>query len=187
MTDTCLIKPDLAFLPSYRSALERGWSPDNTRAAVAAEHLAAIEQDAAGFLAALDDPEARGAPYRAPDGTLVPRLPGFIRWIWDGEFCGSIGLRWQPGTSELPPHILGHTGYSVVPWKQRQGLATRALRDLLPLAKQEGLRYLHVTTDPENIASQKVIEANGGLLIERFVRPPQFGSTPGLKYSVPLP
>jgi predicted acetyltransferase len=42
--------------------------------------------------------------------------------MWDGEFCGSIGLRWLPGTEELPPHCLGHIGYAVVPWKRRLGL-----------------------------------------------------------------
>jgi len=42
-------------------------------------------------------------------------LPGFSRWMWDGECCGSIGFRWQPGTDVLPPHYLGHIGYAVVP------------------------------------------------------------------------
>ena len=66
------------------------------------------------------------------------RLPGFSRWIWDGEFCGSIGFRWQPGTEVLPPHCLGHIGYAVVPWKKRRGHATRALAAMLPLARAEG-------------------------------------------------
>ena len=26
-------------------------------------------------------------------GTRVPRLPGFVRWIWDGALAGSINLR----------------------------------------------------------------------------------------------
>ena len=25
-----------------------------------------------------------------PDGSFVPRLPGYRRWLWDGKFCGSI-------------------------------------------------------------------------------------------------
>jgi len=41
--------------------------------------------------------------------------------MWDDEFAGSIGFRWQPGTSALPPHCLGHIGYAVVPWKQGRG------------------------------------------------------------------
>lgn len=26
-------------------------------------------------------------------------LPGYHLWMWDGEFCGSINLRWHRGTS----------------------------------------------------------------------------------------
>ena len=28
----------------------------------------------------------------------MPRLPSYRLWMWDGEFAGSISLRWQPGT-----------------------------------------------------------------------------------------
>ena len=86
----------------------------------------------------------------------------------------------------MPPHCLGHIGYAVVPWKQRRGYATAALRQFLPSAKEEGLSYVEITTDPQNLASRRVIEANGGVLHERFVKPPQFGSTPGLRYRIAL-
>ena len=178
--------PDLAALPSYRAALERGWSPDNERAEAGQEELARIAQDPLAFVRSLVDPHARGGPVKLPDGSLVPRLPGYRRWLWDGEFCGLINLRWQPGTHALPPHCLGHIGYAVVPWKQRRGYATAALRQFLPSAKEEGLSYVEITTDPQNLASQRVIEANGGVLYERFIKPPQFGSTPGLRYRIAL-
>ncbi len=98
-----LVKPALEFLPEYKAALERGWSADNVRGEVAArEELQRIATGPAAFVAALDDPQAEGGPIKLPDGSTVPRLPGFRRWMWDGAFCGSIGLRWQPGTSELP-------------------------------------------------------------------------------------
>jgi len=67
-----------------------------------------IDTDPGGFLAAQDDPEGRGEPITLPDGSVARRLPGYRRWIWDGEFAGVIGLRWQPGTADLPPHVLGH-------------------------------------------------------------------------------
>ena len=106
--------------------------------------------------------------------------------MWDGEFCGSIGFRWQPGTTELPPHCLGHIGYEVVPWKQRKGYATAALRLLLSEVKDVGLPFVEITTDPDNMASQRVIEAAGGTLYEKFVKPPQFGSKPGLRYRIAI-
>lgn len=180
-----LVRPELAHLPSYAAALRQGWSADNARGKLAADdELARIAQDAAGFVGSLDDREARGGPIALPDGTHVQRLPGFRMWMWDGAFCGSIGLRWQRGTPALPPHCLGHIGYAVVPWKQRLGYATDALRQILPEAKAIGLAYVEITTDPDNVASQRVIAANGGVLVERFTKPAAFGGVPGLRYRI---
>jgi predicted acetyltransferase len=182
-----LVWPSSEHLASYVAALEKGWSADNVRGAVAArEELAKIEADPSAFLRSLVDREAKGAPITLPDGSVVARIPGFRRWMWDGEFCGSIAMRWQPGTTALPPHCLGHIGYAVVPWKQGRGYATLALRALLPEARALGLAFVEVTTDPDNVASQRVIEANGGVLYEHFIKPPQFGSVPGLRYRIAL-
>ena len=180
-----LVWPSLEYLPSYVAALERGWSPDNVRGQIAAqEELARISTDASAFLASLVDREAAGDPITLPDGTKVARLPGYRRWMWDGEFCGSIGFRWQRGTEALPPHCLGHIGYAVVPWKRGRGYATHALGEMLREARAEGLRYVEITTQPDNVASQRVITANGGVLIEEFVTPPELGSHRELRYRV---
>src|SRR5438105_15867812 len=182
-----LVWPSPEHLPSYVAALERGWSADNVRDEIAArEELAQINDNPSAFLGSLVDREAKGAPVTLPDGTVVARLPGFRRWLWDGEFCGSIGFRWQPGTTALPPHCLGHIGYAVVPWKQRRGYAKSALRLILPEARAVGLPYVEITTDPDNIASQRVIEANGGILVEHFIKPQQFGCKPGLRFRITL-
>lgn len=182
-----LVRPSRQYLASYVAALEQGWLPDNVRGAEAArEELQLIAADADAFLASMDDREAKGSPIALPDGSCVPRLPGWRRWMWDDEFAGSIGFRWQPGTSALPPHCLGHIGYAVVPWKQGRGYATKALALVLPEARAEGLDYVEITTDPDNLASQRVIEANGGKLIERFTKLPQYGSKPGLRYRIVL-
>ncbi len=179
--------PDRAHLPGYADALRRGWSPDNVRGAEAArEQLAAIATDPDAFLAGLVDREAAGEPIRLLDGTTVPRLPGYVKWLWDGEFCGAISFRWQPGTEALPATCLGHIGYSVVPWKRRRGYATAALRDLLPDARAEGLRYVEVSTAADNVASQRVVLANGGVLVEQFVTPPSLGSVVERKYRILL-
>ena len=183
-----LVRPASQHLDSYVSALRRGWSADNMRGTAAAEEeLRGIESDPAAFLASMEDREAKGPMVKLPDGTQVRRIPGFRRWMWDTEFCGSIGFRWQPCTTELPPHCLGHIGFSVVSWKQRQGIATQALRCLLPEAWAIGLPFVEITTDPENVASQRVIVANGGVLFEEFVMPPQYGNRPGLRYRVYRP
>jgi predicted acetyltransferase len=182
-----LVRPARSHLASYVAALERGWSADSIRGAAAAEEeLERIRADVEAFLDSMEHRDGKGPPVQLPDGSFVPRLPGFRRWIWDGEFAGSIGLRWQPGTVALPPHCLGHIGYAVVPWKQRRGYATAALRGMLVEARAVGLPYVEITTDRDNMPSRKVIEAVGGQLHEQFTQPPQFGCKPGLRYRVLL-
>ena len=155
-----LRSPDAAMLAAYVAALEAGWSPSTTRD-VTGEHLAAIAADPAAFL--LDQQERSGGTITLKDGGKAPRIPGPIFWIWDGGFCGQINLRYQHGTLDLPPHVSGHVGYSVVPWKQRRGIATQALRELLPVAASRGLREVLITCDADNEGSRKVIERAGGV------------------------
>jgi predicted acetyltransferase len=181
-----LVRPAREHLPSHIAALERGWSPDTQRPEARFDELEKIARDPDGYLALNIDREAAGPPVKLPDGSFVARLPSIRHWMWDGEFCGSIALRWQPGTPELPPHCLGHIGYSVVPWKRRLGYATRALAMFLPAARDVGLPYVEITTDEPNIASQRVITANGGVLVERFHKPATHGGAVGLRYRIDL-
>jgi predicted acetyltransferase len=179
-----LVRPAAEYLPGYVHALQQGWSPDNLRPEAALEELARIDEDPARFIAEQTDREAKGPAITLPDGRTVPRLPGYSLWMWDGEFCGAVGFRWQPGTTELPPYCLGHAGYSVVPWKRRRGYATRALQLLLPQVREEGLPYIELTTDADNIASQRVIEANGGTVVERFHKPAGYGGAASLRFRI---
>ena len=89
-----LMRPTTALLPSYVSALEAGWLPDNIRKEVAAhQQLHAIKVNAEAFVDGLDDPSASGGPIPLPDGSTVARLPSIVRWIWDGDVSGAIGFR----------------------------------------------------------------------------------------------
>ena len=155
-----LIEPSLVRLPGYLAALEAGWSPDTTRD-VSGEQLEAIRDDAEAFVRELVTRE--GGIITLADGTKVPRLPGRVFWIWDGNFSGAINLRFVPGTEALPPHVSGHVGYAVVPWKRNRGYARQALGLLLPIARGVGLQRLLISCDEDNLPSRRVIESNGGV------------------------
>lgn len=181
-----LIRPREEHLPGYLDALRRGWSPNTEHVGLDQAAIDRVAQDPQRFLELCDDREASGAPIELPDGTTVPRLPGLSRWMWDGEFAGAINLRWQPGTRDLPPTCLGHIGYSVVPWKRGRGYATAALAAMLPIAAAEGLPVVDITTDLDNLPSQRVIQANGGVLVERFTKLESSGGGPALRFEVDL-
>lgn len=187
-----LVVPSLDRLDRYAGALRRGgfFSDNIRREASAREELAKIAADPAAFVASLDDREAKAGPVTLPDGSQVKRLPSYRRWMWDdgddGGFCGSIAFRWQPGTSALPPYVLGHIGYAVVPAKRGRGYATRALALLLPEARREGLSHVELTTDVDNIPSQKVITNNGGTLVERFDKGDAHGGGEALRWRIVL-
>lgn len=181
-----LLKPSIDHIPAYVSALRRGWSPDNLRPEAAQEQIAIISKDAASFVSILDDPSASGGPITLPDGSKVPRLPSIRRWIWHDEFCGHIGLRWQRGTEELPPTCSGHIGYAVVPWRQGEGLASAALVAILPEAKAAGLKYVQVTTSPDNPASIRVIEKAGGTMVRAYTADQALGGHETVEFRISL-
>lgn len=173
-----LITPKAAHLPSYVAALERGWSPNNIDVERhRLRELGEIADDPALFIGNMTDREAKAGDVELPDGSFIKRLPGIRRWMWanenasandggnDGEFCGSISFRWVDGTEELPPHLLGHIGYAVVPWMRGHGYAAQAVRDILPEARALTMRWVTITTDEDNPASRRTIENAGGIFL----------------------
>jgi len=186
-----LMPPSRDLLDAYAAALRAGWSP-NTMHDVSAEQLAAIAADPDDFIRGLSE---EGRPLRLPDGSEVLRIPGFTRWIFaDGGggpvFVGAINLRWtqdaagRPLTA-LPEHVLGHLGYTILPGFEGRGHATAALAALLVEARQLGLPHVEITCDAGNGASHRVIEKNGGRLVERLVSE-RYGPEPRLRFVVDL-
>lgn len=93
-------------------------------------------------------------------------VPCTTMWLVDGqEYLGRIAIRHR-----LTPKLMdegGHIGYDVRPTARRRGYATAMLRAALPVAHGLGVERALLTCDPDNLASRKVIEANGGVFVDR--------------------
>jgi predicted acetyltransferase len=57
---------------------------------------------------------------------------------------------------------------------------------MLPEVRKVGLEYIELTTDLDNLPSQKVITANGGYLVERFTKGAEHGGGESLLFRIPL-
>lgn len=155
------------YLAALRREKELGEKPfHNTD-----EILAKAETSPADLVASLND-LVGGRTFIDEDGTQRVALPAFTKWLYiPGEttVSGTIQMRWDPTTMQLPPYCLGHIGYQVFPWGRGKGLATEQLRLMLEVVQSQlKLPYVDITTNVENKASQKVIVKNGGKLIKEF-------------------
>lgn len=96
-----------------------------------------------------------------------PRLDGRVPqttlwWVSGDEYLGRISIRHRL-TAHLR-EIGGHIGYDIRPSARQHGHATAMLAAALPVARSLGIDPALLTCDDDNIASRKVIEANGGTL-----------------------
>ena len=80
----------------------------------------------------------------------------------DGVVVGRASLRFE--LNEFLRTLGGHIGYAVRPQFRRRGYATEILRQSVDLLGARGISPVLVTCDDDNLASAKVIEANGGVL-----------------------
>jgi predicted acetyltransferase len=60
------------------------------------------------------------------------------------------------------------------------------LKLLLLDVREEGLTHVEITTDANNLASQRVIEANGGRFVERFHKPAVYGGAESMRFRILL-
>lgn len=92
-------------------------------------------------------------------------VPDTIFWLVNDiqkEFLGRISIRHQlAGTLR---EFGGHIGYEIRPSQRCKGYGTLLLRLALPEARRLGITKALITCDIDNVGSQKIIEANGGVL-----------------------
>jgi predicted acetyltransferase len=83
-------------------------------------------------------------------------------WVSGNEYLGRISIRHLLTVSLR--EIGGHIGYDIRPSTRQRGHATAMLAAALPVARSLGIDQALLACDHDNLASRKVIEANGGVL-----------------------
>ena len=176
-----LVKPTLAHESAIRAYL------DAVHAAGLPLHGAVLEQfpDVASWIAFCDAPGGTLMPNgvtkvadstylawddtAAPGGALMPngvaKVADSTYLAWDdtaAQMRGIINIRHE--LNEFLRQYGGHIGYSVHPACWNQGYATEMLALALQQCDALGLRELLLTCSPDNPASRRVIEKNGGVL-----------------------
>lgn len=93
-------------------------------------------------------------------------VPVSAFWLTDGEnYLGSGDVRHFLNESLLT--FGGHIGYSIRPQLWGRGLGTIQLSLLLDEARKLDISVARITCFDDNIASARVIEKNGGVLIDK--------------------
>jgi predicted acetyltransferase len=180
-----LLAPSPGLLEGYLDAVRRGWMGDRVLFGSADALLSLADRDRDAVLSRLTDRSADGMRYFA-DGSTAPALPSLFRWMWDGHFVGNIDLRWPLAGEELPDDVPGHIGYGTVQWMRGRGYATRALALTLDLARGEGMAEVELVTDVDSIASQRVVERNGGVRGEELTLPGRIGGGRAYRWRIAL-
>jgi len=154
-----LVTPALRWAPSYIEALREGFRR-GTEPRATPERIAAIAADPAAFLRAHLDIDRM---ITLPTGEVVKSVPFSMHWLVEGDvFIGEAWFR----------HVLndrlilsgGHIGFGIRPRYEGKGHGRRMLALVLHEARKRGLGRVLLTAHEWNRGSQRVIEANGGVL-----------------------
>ncbi|MGW5721514.1 GNAT family N-acetyltransferase [Amycolatopsis sp. NPDC003865] len=93
------------------------------------------------------------------------RVPHRILWWVTGdEYLGRVRLNLR--LNDELAEFGGHLGYDVRPSARGRGHATALLRAALRVARESGIDDVLLTCAPDNHASRRVIERNGGVLAD---------------------
>ena len=113
--------------------------------------------------------------FERPD-TVPPGYSIGFEYVYlcDGEVAGMVNLRPEAASHPYLKRYGGHIGYSVRPSLRNRGIATRMLKEVLAICKDEyHLDRVLITCNEDNEGSRRVILNNGGVLENRILYPPE--------------
>lgn len=144
-----------SYVEALREGFRRGDEPATEEAAIRK-----IDADFVGFIAERTD---QTGMVRLPNGREIPKVPFAMRWLVEGDtFIGEAGIRYRLNDTLMQTG--GHVGYGIRPSRQRQGHGKLILKLALDELRRHDIERALVTCLDHNLASAKVIEANGGVL-----------------------
>ncbi len=147
----CLVSPATEWEQEYRAMVAEATTSDPNYA------LTPASLDFSSLLESLGKQER---------GEELP--PGFVPqstfWLVrsDGRLLGECRLRHR--LTEALRRFGGHIGYTIRPSERQKGYGKRILALALEKAGERGIEKVLVTCNEANLASAKIIEANGGVL-----------------------
>lgn len=100
-------------------------------------------------------------------------LPTDEFWLLeDRRKVGLLQLRHSPSHSAgLPDDFANHIFYEIEQEQRNRGLGQKILQLGLLEARKINLKEVILVCDESNLASQKIIEKNGGKLVGKFLNP----------------
>ena len=87
--------------------------------------------------------------------------------LWSAEGNQVIGvIRIRHSLTPMLEKIGGHIGYQIRPSRRREGFGSRQLALALDVLREWGWEKVLITCDDDNIGSARIIESNGGKLLD---------------------
>ena len=103
---------------------------------------------------------------QAESEPMAGMVPATHYWLTRGdEFIGELNLRHELNDSLR--RYGGHIGYTIRPSARRRGYGKLLCKLGIAEARSRGIGDILITCDDDNIGSCKIIEANGGVLLDK--------------------
>lgn len=139
------------------------------------------------FIISGDSMDGTGSLYRMPDpDTWLEQVTDLSRpettpedWVttsqyicvrpYDNKLVGMIQLRHS--LNEYLEQYGGHVEFSVLPEERGKGYATWMLKNTFRYARDFAINRLILAVEPKNAPGKRVIEKNGGVLMDTVLDP----------------